>query len=472
MTTIDELLLGNHLPRDRLTVAKDDALARSAAADDQFPGLARLGVESAQQADFPSTAPRVRLLFVALSNDLGSERIISGMARCGVECAVMSPSNYFCAKTGSAKRHFSIPDHHGVWLGTLFVRHRLEDAIREWLPRLILPLDDISAWLLRSLAVDTMVSPALRYLLVESLGAPEGYSAAVSRQAFMDAAAQLDVNKPEHREDIDVETALATADSWGYPIVIKDEHTCGGKGVVIARDAVELEAKLSSRAAAAWPRRLKLLAKKSLFYLAGFGAGPVSGSMLQSFVPGVPAFCTLAAWKGRVIASVCFVAEQTHPALSGASTIVRHIEHEEMDRASATMTAALGCSGFVSYDFMLDRETGRAALIEMNPRSVSSTHLGAVFGRDICGAFAAELLGAPLPAAQPVQMTAAVALFPKELERDPNSPYLQSPHIIHDVPKDDPALVEAYLRLLTAVHPAKANDFACLATRHLPAGED
>ena len=121
---------------------------------------------------------------------------------------------------------------------------------------------------------------------------------------------------------------------------------------------------------------------------------------------------------------------------------------------------------------MLDRETGRAALIEMNPRSVSSTHLGAIFGRDICGAFAAELSGAPLPAAQPVQMTAAVALFPKELERDPNSPYLQSPHIIHDVPKDDPALVEAYLRLLTAVHPAKANDFAWLATRHLPAGED
>ncbi|MGA7658167.1 MAG: hypothetical protein WCA96_15515, partial [Methylocella sp.] len=152
MTSIDEPLLGNHIPRDRLTDAKDDALARSAASDDQFPGLARLGVESARQADFPSTAPRVRLLFVARSNDLGSERIISGMARCGVECAVMSPSHYFCARTRSAKRHFSIPDHHGVWLGTLFVRHRLEDAIREWLPRLILPLDDISAWLLRSLA--------------------------------------------------------------------------------------------------------------------------------------------------------------------------------------------------------------------------------------------------------------------------------------------------------------------------------
>ncbi len=79
MTSIDEPLLGNHLPRDRLTGAKDDALARSAAVDDQFPGLARLGVESAQEADFLSAVPLVRLLFVALSNDLGSERIISGM---------------------------------------------------------------------------------------------------------------------------------------------------------------------------------------------------------------------------------------------------------------------------------------------------------------------------------------------------------------------------------------------------------
>jgi len=112
------------------------------------------------------------------------------------------PIELFLCQNRVGEAHFSIPDHHGVWLGTLFVRHRLEDAIREWLPRLILPLDDISAWLLRSLAVDTMVSPALRYLLVESLGAPEGYSAAVSRQAFMDAAAQLDVNKPEHREDL------------------------------------------------------------------------------------------------------------------------------------------------------------------------------------------------------------------------------------------------------------------------------
>lgn len=467
MTTIAEPFLNSHLHRAHLAVAEDGVFAPSAEVDDQHPRRALLGADGTGEAVFLSTVPGVRMLFVALCNDLGSERIISGMARCGVECAVMSPSTYFCAKTASAKRHFPIPDHRGIWLGTLFVRHRLEDAIREWRPQLVLPLDDISAWLLRGLAVSPTVSPALRKVLVESLGAPEGYSAAVNRQAFMDVAARLGVYKPAHCEDIDVETALAAAEAWGYPVVIKGEHTCGGKGVAFARDAMELMAQLPSRVAATWQRRLKLLAKQSLFYFAGFGAGPVSGTMLQSFVTGVPAFRTLAAWKGRVIAGVSFVAEQTYPAPTGASTIVRHIENDEMDRAATTMTAALGCSGFVSFDFVLDQETGRAALIEMNPRSVSSTHLGAVFGHDICGAFAAKLSGALLPPAQPTPTTSAVALFPKELERHPNSPYLQSPDVIHDVPKDDPALTEAYLRLLTAAHPAQANDFARLAARSL-----
>jgi hypothetical protein len=141
MTTIVELFLNSHLHRAHLAVAEDGVFAPSAEVDDQHPRRALLG-----------------------------ERTISGMARCGVECAVMSPSTYFCAKTASAKRHFPIPDHRGIWLGTMFVRHRLEDAIREWRPQLVLPLDDISAWLLRGLAVSPTVSPALRKVLVESLG--------------------------------------------------------------------------------------------------------------------------------------------------------------------------------------------------------------------------------------------------------------------------------------------------------------
>jgi hypothetical protein len=123
---------------------------------------------------------------------------------------------------------------------------------------------------------------------------------------------------------------------------------------------------------------------------------------------------------------------------------------------AAAMTAALGCSGFVSYDFMLDEEQGRASLIEMNPRCVGSSHLGRQFGHDICGALVAELAGSSAPKQLNPPTTKLVALFPKELERDPSSPYLHSLNVLHDVPRDDPDVISAYLRRLTELHPSRA----------------
>jgi hypothetical protein len=260
----------------------------------------------------------------------------------------------------------------------------------------------------------------------------------------MDVAAQLGINKPAHSKDTCISSALSVAEQWGYPIVLKEEHTCGGTGIAIANGPAELIAGLPSKRNARWSRRLKLLAKNALSSVAGFYADPTGTSMLQSFVPGVPAFRTLVAWKGRVLAGASFVAEQIHPKSVGASTVVRHIENDEMNRSSATMTAALECSGFVSFDFVLDEATGRAALIEMNARSVGCTHLGALFGHDLCGALAAILSGTPITRPRSTAETAAVALFPKELRRDPDSPYLKSADVIHDVPDDDPPLMKAY----------------------------
>jgi hypothetical protein len=467
--------LGGHVPLTHLTAAEDSAPGTSASVSYERAGRIRLSADRVQEAVSLSAALGVRILFVALSNDIGSERIITHMSQCGVECAVMSPANYFCASVSSVKRHFFLPDHGGIWLGATFCHRRLRDAMREWQPRLILPLDDIAAWLLRSLAVTPRVIPALRSVLVESLGVPHGYPSSVSRQAFMHAAARLGVHKPAHCEFINAAAAFAAAEAWGYPIVIKREHTCGGKGVAIVHDASELLAQLKSRPAVVWPRRLRQLTKQFLFYVAGFRIGPAAGAVLQSFVPGVPAFRTLAAWNGRVLDGVSFVAEQTHPGATGASTVVRQIENDEMDRAAAIITSALGCSGFVSFDFMLDPGTGRAVLIEMNPRSITSSHLGGLFGHDICRALAGHLMGTPLPSVKPGLTPAAVALFPKELERDAESAYLKSPNVFHDVPLDEPALMAAYLQWLKTARCGRAKgaagsnaeDIGCEAPRRM-----
>ncbi|MGO8913878.1 MAG: hypothetical protein ACLQDM_31785 [Bradyrhizobium sp.] len=398
----------------------------------------------------------LRTLFVALVNNIGVERVIAEMTRHGSLCAVMSPRGYYCAKTWAVVRHFSLPKLPSVWLEALFVRRRLESAVRDWRPDLVLPLDDIAAWLLRSLAVDPSVTPMLRYLLVRSLGSPSGYAAAVNRQDFMDMASQVGIRKPHHWQASKLRGEGAVPEESDFPLFLKEEHSCGGVGVTIACNAAELGRELKSRSSPGLKRRLSSWAKQFFLYpMAGFRGAPEVDVLIQSCAAGVPAFRTVAAWNGRVIAGVSFAAERIHPEPAGASTVVRLVENREMDEIAIAMTAALGCSGFLSFDFMLDEKHGRASLIEMNPRCVGSCHLGGLFGNDICGALVSELSGSP--AAQPLRLSERkiVALFPKELERDPSSAYLHSPNVLHDIPSDEPALIDAYLQRLTKLYPSQ-----------------
>ena len=57
---------------------------------------------------------------------------------------------------------------------------------------------------------------------------------------------------------------------------------------------------------------------------------------------GLP-FAPSAPGKGRVLAGVSFVAEQIHPEPTGASTVIRHVENQEMAETAAALTEALGC---------------------------------------------------------------------------------------------------------------------------------
>jgi hypothetical protein len=283
----------------------------------------------------------------------------------------------------------------------------------------------------------------------------------------MAVASQLGVHKPQHRQVADVTESFAVPDNWNFPLFIKTEHTCGGDGVRIVHNPAEVGRELKLRNFPSLRRRLISWAKGFLYSMAGFGGAKEADVLIQSFAPGVPAFRTVAAWNGRVIAGVSFAAEKIHPEPTGASTVVRLVENREMEDIATALTAALGCSGFVSYDFMLDEKQGRAALIEMNPRCVGSCHLGGLFGHDICGALVAELSGSPAPRPLELSKTKLVALFPKELERDPNSPFLHSPNVIHDVPRNDPDLIAAYLRRLTELHPSRADAILEIVQRSL-----
>jgi len=193
---------------------------------------------------------------------------------------------------------------------------------------------------------------------------------------------------------------------------------------------------------------------------------------LQQFIPGVPAMRIVAACQGRVLAGVSLSKECVNPQPFGPSTIVRFLDHPEMEATATQLIAALGLSGFASFDFVIAENGGGAFLIEWNPRTVGSIHLGRMFGHDLCGALARHLGWlTETPATVELPKETAVALFPSEIERDPKSVWLRSGSgVLHDVPWDDPGVVEHCYRQLLQLHPshaARIADLLCIENREV-----
>jgi len=158
----------------------------------------------------------------------------------------------------------------------------------------------------------------------------------------------------------------------------------------------------------------------------------------QAFVAGREATSTIACWKGAVLASLHF--EVVNKASSrGHATVVRLIENGEMSTAVEAMTRRLNLSGLYGFDFMLEAETRKAYLIEINPRSTQVGHLSLGPGRDIPAALFAALSGEPLQSAPKVTEKDTIALFPQEWIRDAESPFLRLAY--HDVPLEEPELI-------------------------------
>ena len=407
--------------------------------------------------DATRPARRARLLFVALTNDVGTDRLPAALGALGADCAVLCPPGFYCAETRFMARRFSLPAQRGLWLALPFLRRRLEIAAREWDADFVIPLDDMSALCLRVIATAARVSPHLRSILETSLGPPIGYASTCSRAGLMFVAADLGLLTPRVCVSSDSAIMLRQAQAWGYPVVLKEENTCGGHGVTIAHTPEELRRSMMRIQGASFWRRLRRTMRRYVWHLAGLGTATGAPPVLQSYLSGVPAMRTVFAWKGKVLEGVSFLAEQNHPAPTGPSSVVRHIENAAMAETARRLVAALGCSGFISLDFMLDETTNEAALIELNARPIGTVHLGRLFGHDLCSQLLACLdrgFGTPPSRTAHTLPLTRVALFPKEIERLPQDLGRFDDHgLYHDLPRDEPHVMAAYLRRLRAIHP-------------------
>jgi len=317
----------------------------------------------------------------------------------------------------------------------MFPARSLNKAVRRAEPDLVVPCDDRA--LSHLLRID---NPAL---LERSLGRVESYPALVSRCDLIAEARALGIPAPQTIQvprEADLEGALVQI---GLPAVLKVDGSWGGDGVAVVRNLEQARAAWQRLAVTPSPLRSvarAMLRRDAHFLRDALNPQEITVS-LQRYVPGTPATSAFACHRGQMLASIHMdVLEVQHA--NGPATVMRRADCPDMAAAAERLAARFGLSGLHGLDFIRDA-TGRAHLIEMNPRATQTAAFAFGPGQDLAAALAATVspvIRGPRPV---LTENPVIALFPQEWRRDPASAWLHCAYA--DVPWDDPAVLRACL---------------------------
>jgi hypothetical protein len=402
---------------ERGQAAQVDALAvGSDAADTPAPGPIVLLASSCTWASVPKLAA----------------------AFAGAQCVVVAliPARHPLHLTAAVTRRFR-------YRATRPVRS-LAEAIAAARPDLIVACDERAAEHLRRLHARTGQAE-VRALIERSLGRPEGYGSVVSRLALIAMAARLGAQVPQTATMRSRADIRAWACDHPLPWVIKTDGSWGGEGVRVVRSLAEAE---RAFLALSGPFRVlralqRLVLRRDPFWLTPWLHHPPGQVTVQTFIEGQPANCAIAAWEGEVLGGLAVEVVASNGE-TGPAAIVRRTGDPRMLEVGASLVGALGLSGLVGFDFVLEAGTGRPFLLELNARATPIGHLRMGPGRDPIGALVARLAGRPAPDRPADTACDTIALFPQALLRFKDHPVLASAY--HDTPLGEQRLVRALLQ--------------------------
>lgn len=258
-------------------------------------------------------------------------------------------------------------------LNRLWRLRSLIAAVRKARPDIILPDDERALVLLRRLhRVVHKSDPHLAELVARSLGSVDNWPLITSRTALANLAQTLDVTAPATGV---VDSADATAQWAGRPVVLKTDGSWGGRGVaVLGADADLRQAWRAMSNPPGLPRALKrMVFNLEVGALAAWLRRVRPTVNAQGYIEGREAIATVACLRGEVQAIVCLeVVQASEP--KGPAAVVRIIDHAGMAEAARRLVGRFGLSGFCGFDFILD-DQGTAHLLELNPRVTPTCHL-------------------------------------------------------------------------------------------------
>lgn len=133
---------------------------------------------------------------------------------------------------------------------------------------------------------------------------------------------------------------------------------------------------------------------------------------IQSAVAGAPANCAVTAWRGEMLACVEAVAVRTLGP-TRASTVVRALHDGPMRQTCRRLVKRFELSGLIGFDFILEQETGRAVVIELNARATQTCLLRLGKGADPPEALRAAVTGEPMREIPTSVEERIIELFPQ-----------------------------------------------------------
>jgi carbamoylphosphate synthase large subunit len=398
------------------------------------PEAVRPVVDRASSDDKPTREPHILL---ATTGQLPSTaRLAMELHEAGARVSLIAPNNH-------PAKALSLLSDRLVYYASA-PRSSLQRAMLRLRPDMVIPCDERTVRDLHAIWRDTQHQQVKR--LIERSTAPaENFPTITSRAALLAIAQQQGVRVPTSMPlhtigDLDRWTAGHAA-----PFVLKADGSWAGFGVRIISDAAAAKdayLRMTRRSSGRLAVRESLL-EGNHFGIRSWLRRERPAMSAQSYVDGWPANIGVACWQGQVLAAVCAESVATASA-TGPSTVARIIHNAEMIDTAKRVVQALGLSGMIGFDFMIEAATGAAYLIEMNPRNtpVCALRLGA--GRDLAEALVARLAARPVRERPPRTERDVVVFFPDTWREDPANHFRHSGY--HDVPWEQPDLVRVLMQ--------------------------
>lgn len=370
------------------------------------------------------------LLVSTATRWLGTARMPRILAKAGFEVALLAPRDSLGVKSRYVARTGFLSDTATPmeWLMSFVA------LVAQLSPRFVIPCDEMAVRLLFTVVLEppaglsAEMRSRLGVLIRESVGDPAFYLTSIDKTLLPAAAEALGVRVPAFTVATRVADAEAFAEDRGYPIVLKRRFGFAGQGVAIVADRHELGRAFTRLVV---PDQLDL------------GAENVPSVLAQSFVRGAHYSEAMVSWEGVRLAGFTWERYHATAPVKGQTAALRFVRSAECEGFSETLCRGFGINGFSNLQYLIDAETGRAHLLEVNRRIVTHTHMGERVGVDLATALFDRLADRQqsIPHHPTDLANRIVTVFPREWLFDPDSPFLRDFPV--DAPWDDPQLLEA-----------------------------